>query len=298
MVDATRGVLYPTKLPSFTRIDAPPRVADLVGWFWIPEWDIAPGRSSRQELVAFPASNLVVESSGVEPSESGTPAIGAREVEPTETGVPEARALEVGLSGPSTHISHRDLTGRGWAVGALLRPAGVAGLVDDPGAHIDASTPIDAPDLAASVGAAMADPDDPERHSRAVEAFTDWLVDRVPAPNEEGLLANAMSDLLMSDPTVLRLDDAAQRLAVSPRTLQRLARRYIGVGPSALIRRRRLQDAAAQIRADPGADLSMIAADLGFTDHAHLTNDFRTVLAFTPSVYRGIVHATDDIPVR
>ena len=90
----------------------------------------------------------------------------------------------------------------------------VAGLVDDPCAHVDASTPVDASDLADSVGAAMADPDDPERHSRAVEAFADWLMNRVPAPNEEGLLANAMSDLLMSDPTVLRLDDAAQRLAV------------------------------------------------------------------------------------
>lgn len=283
MVDASRGVLYPTKLPSFTRIDAPLRVADLVGWFWIPEWDISPGRSSRQELVPFPASNLVVNS----------PRAGPTGFAPSDTGPPD-----VEWSGPTTHVSHRDLTGRGWAVGALLRPAGVAGLVDDPCAHVDASTPVDASDLADSVGAAMADPDDPERHSRAVEAFADWLMNRVPAPNEEGLLANAMSDLLMSDPTVLRLDDAAQRLAVSPRTLQRLARRYVGVGPSALIRRRRLQDAAAQIRDDPHADLSMIAADLGYADHAHLTNDFRTVLAFTPSRYRGTVHATDDMPVR
>ena len=102
------------------------------------------------------------------------------------------------------------LTGRGWAVGALLRPAGVAGLVDDPGAHVDASASVDAPDLAAGVGAAMADPDDPDRHARAVEVFTDWLADHLREPTPEALLANLMADLLMSDPTVLRLDDAAR----------------------------------------------------------------------------------------
>lgn len=283
MVDASRGVLYPTKLPSFTRVDPPARVTEFVGWFWIPEWDIAPGRSSRQELVPFPASNLVVNSPGAGPTGLASSVTGPPDVE---------------WSGPTTRISHRDLTGRGWAVGALLRPAGVAGLVDDPGAHVDASASVDAPDLAAGVGAAMADPDDPDRHARAVEVFTDWLADHLREPTPEALLANSMADLLMSDPTVLRLDDAAPRLAVTPRALQRLARRYIGVGPSALIRRRRLQDAAAQIRDDPYADLSTIAADLGYTDHAHLTNDFRTVLAFTPSSYRGTVHAASDMPVR
>ncbi|MGV8907809.1 MAG: helix-turn-helix domain-containing protein [Propionicimonas sp.] len=38
--------------------------------------------------------------------------------------------------------------------------------------------------------------------------------------------------------------DLAERLAVSERTLQRLARHYIGVSPAALLRHRRLQAAA------------------------------------------------------
>lgn len=38
--------------------------------------------------------------------------------------------------------------------------------------------------------------------------------------------------------------------------------------------------------ADPDTDLAAIAADLGYTDHAHLTRDFRQVLGFTPSEYR------------
>lgn len=264
MVDPHRGVLYPAKLPNFTRVDPPADVAALVNWFWIPEWDIAPGRSSRQDLVAYPSSNLVVE--------------------------PDL----VGISGPTTRISHRDLSGTGWAVGAMLRPAAVAALAEDPTTIVDDYRPFDAPDLHAAVSAAMSDGEDPRRHWRAVKAFSEWLGQRIPAPAEEALLANAMVDLLISDPTMLRLDEAAAKLAASPRTLQRLARRYVGLPPSAIIRRRRLQEAAQALREDPTSDLSTLAADLGYADQAHLANDFRTVLAFTPSSYRGAAHNPDE----
>jgi AraC-like DNA-binding protein len=95
-----------------------------------------------------------------------------------------------------------------------------------------------------------------------------------------------MVDLIDARPDVLRLDDVAAALAISTRTLQRLAKRYVGVAPAAMIRRRRLQEAAERLRSEPGSDLAAIAADLGYADHAHMTNDFRTVLGFTPSAYR------------
>ncbi|MFT8396593.1 helix-turn-helix domain-containing protein [Propionibacterium sp.] len=80
-----RGVLYPARLPSLHREPAPREVSELVHWFWIPRWDLAPGRISRQELLPFPASNPVVQVGGVS------------------------------LAGPTTGVSHRDLRGRGWA---------------------------------------------------------------------------------------------------------------------------------------------------------------------------------------
>ncbi|MFP3836215.1 helix-turn-helix domain-containing protein, partial [Chryseobacterium sp. SIMBA_028] len=64
------------------------------------------------------------------------------------------------------------------------------------------------------------------------------------------------------------------------------AKKYVGLSPSALIRRRRLQDAAERARSNPTADLAAIAVELGYADHAHLTNDFRKYLGFTPSGYR------------
>jgi AraC-like DNA-binding protein len=255
MANSTGGVLYPARLPQFHRLPAVGRVAELVAWFWIPEWDIEPGRSSRQEIVGYPALNLVVEHDGVT------------------------------LSGATTRASHRDLRGRGWAVGALLRPAAVAALIDDPASLVDAMRTLDEPALHAEVTSAMATGDG--HRECAVSVFSRWLLERIVQPTDAALLANAMVEVLGSDGGALTPGEAATRLAVSVRTLERLAHRYVGMSPAAMIRRRRLQDAAQLVRDDPGADLSTIAAELGYADHAHLTRDFRAVLGIAPRTYRA-----------
>ena len=287
MTASGRGVLYPARLPTFHRLPAPSAVGDWVRWFWIPEWDVAPGRVSRQHLVGFPAFNLVVEPS------------------------------VVGLSGPTTRASHRDLTGRGWAVGALLRPAAVRGLLECLGEPVpgdlsgwcDLYRPVAAPGLHRRVSGAMAAPvgqlgdaaesdrdaTDPsaERRQRAVDEFTDWLVSELPSPDEEALLANRMFEVIDADSTVLRVEDVAAALAVSVRTVQRLARRYVGFTPAAMIRRRRLQEAAERLREHPDLDIAAVAAELGYSDHAHLSRDFRTVLGLPPSGYRSNAAVTE-----
>ena len=269
-----KGILYPARLPTFHRFAAPDAVAHLVQWFWLPEWDIEPGRSSRQHVIAYPASNLVVQGDAVE------------------------------FSGPTTRAAHRDLTGKGWAVGALLRPAAVPLFTDDPGALRDQETALPLEKLHAAVSAAMdapsdeATPDGGSRRERAVGAYVGWLASLDVVPSEEALLANRMVDVIASEPDVLLIEDVARRLAVSPRTLQRVAKKYVGLSPSALIRRRRLQDAAERARSDPSADLAAIAVELGYADHAHLSNDFRRYLGFTPSMYRRAAgERTPDAPM-
>lgn len=77
------GVLYPQSLPTFHREPVADDLSAFVRWFWIPEWDLAPGQTSRQHLIGFPAVNIVVEDD------------------------------EILVSGPTTRASFRDLTGRG-----------------------------------------------------------------------------------------------------------------------------------------------------------------------------------------
>jgi AraC-like DNA-binding protein len=252
----SRGILYPARLPSFRRVPAPAPLEDLVRWFWIPEWDIAAGRSSRQYVVSYPACNLVVQ------------------------------PAQVTVSGPTTRLSYRDLTGRGWAVGALLRPAAVPSFVGAPAELRDAERRIDAPELHRPVVAAMRIAERDARHREAVDVFSGWLAERARPVSGEGRLANAMADLMDSDPDVRTLTDAATRLHVSPRTLQRLAIRHVGLAPAEMIRRRRLQEAAERVRKEADASLAQIATELGYADHAHLTREFRDRLGFTPSAYR------------
>ncbi|MFK3676146.1 helix-turn-helix domain-containing protein [Microbacterium sp. NPDC090218] len=260
MVNPTRGVLYPARLPEFHRLPAPGAVDELVAWFWIPEWDIEPGRSSRQEIVAYPALNLVVDADAVT------------------------------LSGATTRMSHRDLRGRGWAVGALLRPAAVAALIGDPASLVDGeralvATEADADGLREAVVVAMGSGEG--HRERAVAAFAHWLGERVGPVADPALQANALMDVLMGEDAALTPEEAATRLAVSVRTLQRMTHRHVGLSPAAMIRRRRLQEAAQRVREEPDVDLASIAAELGYADHAHLTRDFRAVLGIAPRAYRS-----------
>ncbi|GAT72491.1 AraC family transcriptional regulator [Microbacterium sp. HM58-2] len=255
MVDPTRGILYPARLPQFHRLPAAREAAELAAWFWIPEWDVAPGRTSRQEVVGYPALNLVVEPGAVT------------------------------LSGATTRMSHRDLRGTSWAVGALLRPAAVAALVEAPAGLVDGERELDEPGLRAAVTAAMGS--GAGHRERAVRAFSDWLVARTGPVGDAARQANALVDALLGDGAADTPEEAAARLAVSVRTLQRLAHRHVGVAPAAMIRRRRLQEAAERLRLDPSTDLATLAAETGYADHAHLTRDFRAVLGIAPTTYRS-----------
>lgn len=304
------GVLYPARLPTFHRHPATDDVAAFVRWFWFAQWDVAPGRTSRQHLIGYPASNLVVSDDRPE------------------------------FSGPATRASHRDLTGAGWAVGALLQPAAIPTVLrhvmtdhsDTPqdtaattpqdttstsqvGAtgSLDKATPTDVQDvtpgiaalrdtvrpvalsdLEASIHVAMTSPRPPtDTRAEAVRAFTAWLTALLGEPTEEGLLANRLVDAAETQHHLNSVADLAAHLHVSQRTLQRLAATYVGLSPGMLIRRRRLHDGARRLREEPGLTLTDLAHELGYSDHAHLTHDWRTVLGITPTGYRRSAQSTD-----
>lgn len=254
MFDHSRGVLFPSRLPAFHRFAPPQAAEELVQWFWLPEWNLEPGVVSRQTVVSYPALNLVIEPRGVS------------------------------LVGATTRMSERMLRGSGWAVGALLRPAAVHTLTSDASSLVDTEQSFRAPDLHAQVVAAMGSASD--RHEKAVDIFARWLNTRAGSISSVVRHANTMPKVLIGEGGANTPAEAAVRLAVSLRTLQRMTHRYIGLPPAAIIRRRRLQDAAHVVREQPSVSLATIAAELGYTDHSHLTGDFRSVLGFTPSDYR------------
>jgi AraC-like DNA-binding protein len=290
----TRGHLTPGPHATIVRLPAPDDVAHLVRQLWIPEWDLPAGERAEQLVLGYPASNVVVEADGV------------------------------ALHGPTSRASTRVLTGRGWAVGALLRPAGVLLFTENPAELLDGSVPLPAPGLRTAVAEALAGidraglpvraasppaevvsaggprvrpavgetpagPAPAGRHERAAARLVDHVrvlaAEVSPAAARDGAVANRMVDLLEEGSGTRSPADLARQLHVSERSLQRLAARFVGMPPQLLIRRRRLQEAAERMRADPAADLGALAAELGFADQSHLTREFRSVLGATPRGY-------------
>jgi AraC-like DNA-binding protein len=230
----SKGYLNPGGGVQMTRLPPGEDIAVFVRHYWIPRWDLPTGAVKRQVVLGYPACNLVVE--------------------------PD----QVTLAGPTTRVSHRTLAGSGWAVGALLRPAagpallstGVAGDRPAVAALVDREVAVDLGQLRAAVTAAMSRGDVADA-SRELEGFLRGLLTAV---GDEAMLANRMQEIVESEP-VRTVDGVARALAVSPRTLHRLARSYTGLSPGAMIRRRRLQDAADVVRRTQGADLATVAAE-------------------------------------
>jgi len=249
------GTLDPERLPSRFRRQQP--LADhseVVGWWWISEWDLPEGTTAPQRVLAFPTSNLVVETTMVV------------------------------LSGPTTRASTKVLSGSGWVLGALLRPAAVAALTSDPGRMRDRHEVFTAPELHQLVA-------DASSLDEATRDFGLWLLNSVGHLKDEAVLANRLLDATMAEPGLSSVGALANHLGVSERTVHRLAQRYIGLTPYMMIRRRRLQEAAQQVRQEPQCSLAEIAARHGFVDQAHLTREFRQALGTTPRGYRQQVCA-------
>lgn len=90
---------------------------------------------------------------------------------------------------------------------------------------------------------------------------------------------------MKDDRSLLRVDELARRAAMSARHLERRFKDQVGVGPKWVIRRYRLFEAAERALGETDVSWSRLAADLGYSDQAHLTRDFRSMFGMTPRRY-------------
>jgi AraC-like DNA-binding protein len=261
---STRGILGPDavgRVFSLRRTPPADDLAHLVERHWVVQWDLGGGPPHRQEVVTHPCVNLVFEPHGA-----------------AVHGVHRRRDVRI-------------LAGHGWAVGVKFRPGGFSGFLGRPVHEItDRSVSLPgvfgaaARDLERDVTAAA----DPDAKLALAEAF---LRERMPAPDAEiDLVQAVVADMLEVDPGTT-VEEVARRHAVSTRTLQRLFRRHVGIGPKWVLRRYRLQEAAEQLAAGERSDWTRLALDLGYFDHAHFIRDFRAVVGRSPAEYEAMCAA-------
>jgi AraC-like DNA-binding protein len=106
------------------------------------------------------------------------------------------------------------------------------------------------------------------------------------APTAELEIVQRAVQALVTDPQIRRVGDAAARLSVSERTLQRLFAEFLGLTPGWVLRRGRLHAAAErliQLAAGEPEPLADVAAEFGYADQAHLTKDFTKIIGLPPS---------------
>lgn len=213
---------------------------------WVARWDVPPGRVRPQRVLTYPAANVVLGPAGAT------------------------------LHGPERVLSVRELSGRSWVVGVLLRPAATRLLTTtDPvrlAGRRERLTGSPDREVAAAVhsGADLAGP------------LRAWLLPLAAQVDDAGRLANAACRVAEEDADVQRVADLARALGTTTRTLSRVVRQQTGLTPKWLIECRRLQVAATTLHAEPATDLATLAADLGYADQAHFTRRYRQVVGETP----------------
>ena len=222
--------------PPIHRFAPSPELADVVRRHWIPVWSLPEGGRSVQRVLQYPVCNLVIEAS---------------------------YAIVVG---PTTGLSTRELTGSGWALGAMLQPAAGALLLGGAVSEFaDTATPLEAvPGLDGAVlvdrvrSALAGQPESAPAQQAAVTALEDALAGLLPV-DEEGLLVNAIVEYVEGDPRVQRVSQVCEKFDISERSLQRLTARRIGLTPKWLVQRRRLHEAAGRLSSAEPPDLARVA---------------------------------------
>jgi AraC-like DNA-binding protein len=206
----------------------------------------------------------------------------------------DGHAWIVGVRPSARRFAHRPgarLIGASLAPGAapaLLGPAAAGTLGPERRRLAELLDPARVAALEAAVAAAAPGP-------AQLDTLEAWLAAAFAAPapaasgRDDGLdprVGRAL-DAISASRGLARVDALGRLAGASPRNLDRLFRRQVGIGPKRLLRIVRFQAALTQLRAGRALDFAALAAELGYADQSHLIRDFCAFSGITPSRLRA-----------
>ncbi|MFG2091007.1 MULTISPECIES: helix-turn-helix domain-containing protein [unclassified Spirillospora] len=262
----TRGILHArTGLEHFRveRIAPPPPLAPFAEFFWVLRWDLRGRPPHRQRLLTLPSVHMTF-TSYLTSGATRARIVGVVREEFTEEIADEGRVVGVGFR-PG---GFRPFLGGDVPVSALTgRFAGVDEVFGEDGLAL-------AGEIFAAPGAA-----------EGLALLTEFLIGRRPVPDPAAERAAGIVARIAARPGLLRVDELAGDVGMSPRSLQRLFHEYVGVGPKWVIRRYRMQEAHERAASGSDVDWAEVAAELGYADQAHFTRDFTAAVGTPPATY-------------
>ncbi len=254
---AMPGILYARAAGAHFRYAeaAPsPGLAPFVAHYWIVTWDLTGRPPYEQQVLPYPCVNV-------------TFTHGRCRV----AGVPRGRFSEV-------------LTGAGRVFGVRFRPGGFRPFLAAPVSSVTGRF-VPVAEVYGAAGRALSERVLRAGDAEATEIMDGFLSGFGPRRDADADLVARVVDRAVEDPSIARVDQLADEFRVGIRRLQRLFRDHVGVGPKWVIRRYRLHEAAARAAEGAGLDLVRLAAELGYSDQAHLTRDFTALVGSPPARY-------------
>jgi AraC-like DNA-binding protein len=122
-----------------------------------------------------------------------------------------------------------------------------------------------------------------------VRATDDFFRVRAPKPDPMVETAGRLVERILREPEIKTVDDLANRAAIGKRRLQRIFNEYVGVSPKWVIRRYRLHELVEKVNSGSRLDWSQVALELGYFDQAHLINDFKSIVGYSPAEYQKLI---------
>ena len=131
-----------------------------------------------------------------------------------------------------------------------------------------------------------------------IAAASEFLRARIPAADANVAMASGLVEqILHADSEIRSVQDLARRSGMSQRSLQRLFQEYVGATPKWVIRRYRLHELVERLKSGDVVDGAQAALDLGYFDQAHLINDFRSIVGYSPTRYGSLLQQAAERPM-
>jgi AraC-like DNA-binding protein len=298
----TRGIVEARELfarVDFRRREPAPELRPYLEHYWLIDWNLAEPYASH--VVPHPSVNVVFQSYGDEPAWGEVAGVGLGLFTQKLEGRGRVCGVQFRPGGfrpfaPDRPVS--DWTGQRLPIADVL-----------PGADQDTVLGILGPEAAedgrpGAQGQAGAGAQAQAEDAR-VAALDAFLLGLEPDADPQALRAMALVDLVRTDRSIRRVAELAAAEGVSARSLQRLFAAYVGVGPEWVILRYRIHEALERAesgegpagegpmgevpgdgeRSGGGLDWAALAAELGYSDQAHLVRDFTATVGVPPTAY-------------